>query len=73
MLALNNQDEDIMKVRLKKTNNQSSFDTKKIKLRRTVRSGYLKEPLKEEHVAFLTVNDKDYFHFFQTDQKNIVC
>ncbi|MBL7702979.1 MAG: hypothetical protein JNM14_12065 [Ferruginibacter sp.] len=69
LLALNNQDEDIIEAKLKKTTNKVSFDTKAIKLRRTVRSGYMKEPLKKEHVAFLTGHDKDYFHFFSNNSK----
>lgn len=69
LLALNNQDEDIMEVRLNKNNNQPVFDTKKIKLRRTVRSGYLGEPLKKEHVEFITDNDKEYFQFLYNGSK----
>lgn len=72
LLALNNQDEDVMEVKLKKTTSKTSFDTKSIRLRRTVRSGYLKEPLKKEHVAFLTENDKDYFEFISNSSKEYI-
>lgn len=69
LLALNNQDEDVMEVRLTEKSNQPVFEANKIKLRRTVRSGYLKEPLKKEHVEFITGNDKAYFQFFPNNSK----
>ena len=69
LIALSNQDEDIMEVRLNKTSNKASFETKTIKQRRTVRSGYMKESLKKEHVEFLTANDKDYFQFVPKGSK----
>ncbi len=69
LIALSNQDEDIMEVKLNKASNMGSFDTKTIKLRRTVRSGYLKESLTKKHVDFLTGNDKDYFQFISNSSK----
>lgn len=64
LLASGNQSEDIMEVRLSKTNNQPVYDTNKIKLRRTVRSNFLKDPIKKEHVELLTEKDRAIFHFF---------
>lgn len=69
LLALTNQDEDIMEVKLSKKDNQPLFDTEKIKFRRTVRSGYLRAPLKKEHVAFLTGSEKAYFQFIPNGSK----
>lgn len=69
LLGKNNQDKDIMEVKLKKAGAQSTFDTKKIKLRRTVRSGFLNEPLKEEHINFLKGNEQAYFHFISNHLK----
>lgn len=69
LIALSNQDEDIMEVRLGKKSIRDSFETKTIRQRRTVRSGYMKESLTKEHVAFLTGNDKDHFQFFSNGSK----
>ena len=69
LLALNNQDEDVMEVRLIKKINQPVFDPTKIKFRRTVRSGYLKEFLRKDHVEYITGNDKPYFQFFPNNSK----
>jgi len=69
MLASSNRDEDIMEVNLRKTNNKLVFDTNKIKFRRTVRSGYLREAIKKDDIGFLINNDKDYFQFFPNNSK----
>jgi hypothetical protein len=69
LLASNNQDQDIMEVRLDKKDSQPVFDTQKIKLRRTVRSGYLREPIKKEHVEFIIGNDKEHFQFVHNQSK----
>ena len=69
LLAQNNKDSDIMEVKLKKSGNHPLFDTKKIKLRRTIRTAYLEEPLREEHVAFLKGNEQEHFHFFTNKSK----
>jgi hypothetical protein len=69
LLALNNQDEDIMEVKFDKKGNQPAFDTDKIKLRRTVRSGFQKGVVKKEHIDFITGNDKEYFHFVANNSK----
>lgn len=69
LLAQHNQDEHIMEARLTKATSASAFDTRKIKLRRTVRSGYRKEALSGKDVAYLTATEEDYFHFFKTGSK----
>ncbi|MFN8145149.1 MAG: hypothetical protein U0073_12080 [Bacteroidia bacterium] len=42
---------------------------KKIKLRRTVRSAYMKEPLKKEDLEFITSNDNAQFQFFPNNSQ----
>jgi len=68
-LALTNQDEDVMQVKLTHSGKQIPFNPDKIKLRRTVRSGYLKEPLKTGDVNFLTGNDGLHFQFVPNNAK----
>lgn len=65
LVALNNQAENIAEVTLKKNHGKHSFDPMKIKLRRTLRSGYLDIPLRNEHVKFITGNESDYFHLIK--------
>lgn len=69
LLALKNQDENVLEVKLIKKSNQPVIEASKIKLRRTVRSGYLKEPLKKDDVEFITGNDKKNFHFLPNNSK----
>ncbi len=69
LLALKNQDENVLEVKLIKKSNQPVIEASKIKLRRTVRSGYLKEPLKKDDVKFITGNDKKNFHFLPNNSK----
>lgn len=64
LLAVTNQDEDIMEVKLKKTSTRPLYDINKIRLRRTVRSGYLNQSILNEHIDFLIGNEKEYFHYF---------
>ncbi len=64
MIALSNQDEDVMEVRLRKRNSPPVYDATRIELRRTVRSGYLNERLSMEHIDYITGSDREYFHFF---------
>ena len=69
MLAKCNQDESIMDVRLSKVANPGNFDIEKIKHRRTLRSGYLNELLKNEDVSFLINEDPGYIHFIPNTSK----
>jgi nitroreductase len=69
LLASTNQDENIMDVKLTKASNVATFDIAKIKSRRTVRSNYLNDVLKNEDAIFLFNEEKDWFHFIQTGSK----
>ena len=69
LLANSNQDEKIMEVRLFKTANPVRFNTDKIKMRRTLRSGYLNEQLLKEDVAFLINDDSGFIHFIPNTSK----
>lgn len=60
LLATTARDEDIIAVKLLPATATISFDIQKIKQRRTVRSNYLKDVLKNEDVAYL-VNDEPGF------------
>jgi len=62
MLATSCQDEDIAEVKLVKES-VPSFDISKIRLRRTVRSGYLNDLLRTEDLHHITGIEKDYWHF----------
>ncbi len=63
LLADTNQDEDLIEVTLKKTGNRAEFNPENIKLRRTLRSGYLNETIRAEHIDFLTTGDADWYRF----------
>jgi len=69
MLAKTNQDEDILEVQLKKNIAAIKYDISKIKKRRTVRSGYLNDVLKNEDAAYLQENENDFFHFLPNNSK----
>jgi hypothetical protein len=63
LLAVTNQDENIMEVRLQKTGGSVKYDIAKLLRRRTVRSGYLSDVLKREDAAFLPEGEMDFSHF----------
>jgi hypothetical protein len=65
LLAQNNQDENVLSVRLKKKGSTPAFDLNEIKLRRTVRSHYNGAPLRKEDVDFLLENERDHLAFFE--------
>jgi hypothetical protein len=69
LLAKNNQDEDIMEVKLFKTTPNTNFDIQKIKLRRTVRSNYLEDNLKKTDQEYLVGADTDLIHFIPNTTK----
>ena len=69
VLATTNQDEDIVDVVLIKSNSIGTFDTKKIKRRRTVRSNYLRDALKKEDVDYLINGETNFFHFIPNTAK----
>lgn len=69
LLATSCQDENMMNVKLAKSANASKFDIAQIKLRRTVRSNYLTDPLKKTDIDFLTNGESGYFHFIPNTAK----
>jgi hypothetical protein len=68
LLATTNQDEQVLEVRLKKSA-ALSYDINKLKMRRTVRSGYLNESLQNNDESFLTSVEKDAFYYISNDSK----
>ncbi len=68
-LALTNQDEDIVEVKLNKSTTATYPGTETIKHRRTVRSGYQSEVLKKEDLSYLIGNEADFIHYMPNDSK----
>ncbi len=60
LLAVTNQDENIMEVRLQKTSGIIKYDINKLIRRRTVRSGYLTEALKKEDASYILEGEKEF-------------
>jgi len=69
LLAATNQDEDLMEVRLHKSIGVPKYDTDKIRMRRTVRSGYLADALTKEDSAYLQSGETDFSHFIPHGSK----
>lgn len=69
MLANNNQDENVVEVKLSKENIILKYDIEKIKHRRTVRNNYLNDVLKKEDVKYLLNNETDFIHYIANTTK----
>lgn len=69
LLAATHQDENILEVKLQKNSTATKYDITKIRKRRTVRSGYLKDVLKEEDKSWLLENESDYLQFIPNSSK----
>ncbi len=69
LLAKNNQDEDVMEVKLTKTSHLVKYNVQKIRDRRTIRSNYLIDVLKKEDVNCLTANELDFIHYIPNSSK----
>lgn len=69
ILATTCQDENVTELQLIKSTSTPTFDTQKIKQRRTVRSNYSNEPLKKEDLTYLMNEDADFFHFIPNTAK----
>jgi hypothetical protein len=69
ILANNNQDENVVEVKLRKANVGFKYDIEKIKHRRTVRSNYLNEVLKKEDLNYLLNDDTDFIHYIVNSSK----
>ena len=62
LLAATNQDERVMDVRLVKAAAPDAVNVESMKLRRTVRAGFLNDPLRKEDVANLVGAEKEFIH-----------
>lgn len=69
LLALTNHDDNIMEVRLKKTSGVPKYDVDKIVKRRTVRSGYLADIMKQDDISYLLMHEDDFSHFIDRGTK----
>jgi hypothetical protein len=58
-----------MEVKLVKEKSKNAFDTAKIKSRRTVRSGFLSEVLKQEDLKYLVNSEPEFIHYLPTISK----
>lgn len=62
-LAMNNQDEDIVALKLSKAGPAPAYDRQKIISRRTVRSNYLSDVLKNADLTYLVNDESDFIHY----------
>jgi hypothetical protein len=69
ILANNNQDENIIEIKLHKTGKKVKYDIQKIKERRTVRSNYLSDILKDQDAIYLLSEDADFIHYIPNTAK----
>ena len=69
LLATNNQAEEILIVRLVKRSNIPKFDIQKIRNRRTLRSNYLNDTIKEQDLNYLFENEIGSLHYFSPTSK----
>lgn len=69
VLANTNQDDNLVEVWLSKLGSIHLFDIQKIKKRRTVRSNYLSEDLKNEDLNYLIKEDYESFLYFSNSSK----
>lgn len=69
LLATTNQDDRVMEVKLIKEKLKNTFDTTKIKARRTVRSGFLSDVLKPEDLAYLVNAEPEFVHYLPATSK----
>lgn len=64
LVATTNQDEEILTVKLSKSPNVIKFEIEKIQHRRTLRSHYLNEIIKNEDLGYLFENETDFINYF---------
>jgi len=69
LLATANQDERVIEVKLVRKAVKNSFDTAKIKNRRTVRSNFQNDLLKKEDLDFLVDSESEYIHYLPNTGK----
>jgi hypothetical protein len=72
ILAITNQDVEIVDVKLTKATGTIKYDIERIKHRRTVRSNYLGDTLKKEDSAYLIDKETDFIHYIPNTAKEHV-
>lgn len=69
LLAETNQDEKVIEVKLAKAGSKSDFEIEKIKNRRTIRSNYLRESLRNDDLDHLVDSESELIHYLPLDSK----
>jgi hypothetical protein len=69
LLATTNQDELVMEVKLSKKASKNNFDITKITSRRTVRSNFLSDLLKQEDIKYLVDSESEFIHYLPNTSK----
>ena len=69
ILSTNNQNENVVDLKLTKATSIIKYDNEQIKQRRTVRSNYLSDILKKEDISYLLNEEKDYIYYIPTTSK----
>jgi len=69
LLAATSQDDRVMDVKLVKGAPPQSFDLQKIKSRRTVRAGFLRDALTADDLAYLIANESESLHYLPATGK----
>jgi hypothetical protein len=69
LLAITNQDDRVMEVKLIKKGSNNTFDVAKIKTRRTVRSDFLSDLLKQEDITYLVDSEPGFIHYLPNTSK----
>jgi hypothetical protein len=69
LLATTNQDDRVMEVKLSKNVSTNNFDIAKITNRRTVRSNFLSDLLKQEDIKYLVDAEPEFIHYLPNISK----
>jgi hypothetical protein len=69
LLATTNQDDRVMEVKLIKKGSNNTFDIAKIKNRRTVRSDFLGDLLKQDDLKYLVDGEAEFIHYLPNTSK----
>ncbi len=69
LLATTNQDDKVIEVKLIKKGSNNNFDVAKIKTRRTVRSDFLSDVLKQEDLKYLIDSEPEFIHYLPNTSK----
>ena len=72
ILATNNQNENVVDLKLTKATSIIKYDIEQIKQRRTVRSNYLSDILKREDISYLLNDENDFIHYIPNSSKEHV-